>query len=203
MRTKLIQPHHKALIFDCDGTLADSMPAHYTAWLATLRRYGLDHLLPHERFLSWGGRPAMRILGQLAREGGVELDAHAVSIEKEQAYIDFAQDIRAIEPVLAIARRFRGRLPMAVATGSRRNAVMKTLSVIGAADWFDAIIASDDVTHHKPHPETFLRAAEAVGVAPGSCLAFEDGEPGLVAARAAGMDVIDVRDMLRNHTATP
>lgn len=191
----LVRPHHQALVFDCDGTLADTMPAHYVAWIATLRRFALDHLLPHERFMAMGGVPATQLLRLLAAEGGVEMDAPAVAIEKEAEYLRVATDIRPIERVLAIARSYRGRLPLAVATGGHRNVVEHTLSAIGVLDWFDAIVTADDVTHPKPAPEPFLRCAELMRVDPTRCLAFEDADPGIEAARAAGMDVVDVRVM--------
>lgn len=195
----MIEAHHKALVFDCDGTLADTMPVHYEAWIATLKRYALDHLFPHDRFMSLGGVPAVRILEELSREGGVAMDCRAVSLEKERAYIEAASNVCPIEPVLAIARDNRGKLPMAVATGGHRDVAEHTLGAIGVLDWFDAVVSADDVTHPKPHPETFLKCAQAMGVSPQVCLAFEDAEPGLAAARAAGMDVVDVRRLLHGQ----
>lgn len=190
-----VQPHHKAIIFDCDGTLADTMPAHYVAWIETLKRFKIEHLLPHERFMSLGGVPPTQILRMLATEGGVEMDAGVVAVEKEEVFLTVATDIRPIEPVLAIAREYRGKLPMAVASGGHRNVVLHTLDALGIRDWFDTIVTADDVTHPKPDPEPFLKCATILGVEPRDCIVFEDGEPGMVAARAAGMDLIDVRDL--------
>ncbi|MEM8739298.1 MAG: HAD family phosphatase [Planctomycetota bacterium] len=192
---KMIEPHHRALIFDCDGTLADSMPVHWIAWNTTLQRHGLDHLLPHERFMSLGGVPAVQIFEMLAEESGCELDPEQLTREKYEAYFDHADQIVRIDAVAAVALEQHGKLPMAVATGSTRKGVQRTLSAIGMLDHFEATVSADDVTHPKPHPETFLKAAELLGVEPQACLAFEDAEPGLVAARAAGMEVIDVATM--------
>jgi HAD superfamily hydrolase (TIGR01509 family) len=192
----MIQPHHQALVFDCDGTLADSMPVHWIAWNQTLRKHQLDHLLPHERFMNLGGVPARRIFETIAAEAGVTIDAHALALEKYEVYYANVDKIAPIEPVLQIARAYRGRLPMAVATGSTRRGVTSTLNAIAALDWFDAIVTAEDVSHPKPHPETYLKAAALLGVDPKHCLAFEDAEPGLVSARAAGMQVIDIRDLL-------
>lgn len=192
----MLQPHHRALIFDCDGTLADSMPVHWIAWHATLANHGLDHLMPHERFVAWGGVPASRIFEILAEESGRTLDAKAMIAEKYQAYFDHTDQIMRIEPIVALAYAQRGKLPMAVATGSTRTGVGRTLNAIGMGDFFEHIVSADDVTQHKPHPETFLKAAELLGVAPEYCLAFEDAVPGLESARAAGMDVIDVNEVL-------
>ncbi len=193
----MLQPHHQAIVFDCDGTLADSMPAHWVAWNSTLQRHGLDHLLPHERFMALGGVPATRIFEMLAAESGRTLDAAALTTEKYAAYFAAAHHIQPIAPTVALARKYKGRVPIAVATGSTRLGVSRTLEAIGLLDHFDAVITADDVTHHKPHPETFLKAAAALGIAPAFCLAFEDTEVGMQSARDAGMDVIDVNDLLQ------
>ena len=192
----MLQNHHRALIFDCDGTIADSMPVHWIAWSSTLKKHGLDHLLPHERFVSLGGVPAAQIFEMLGKESGRELDAKALTLEKYQAYYDHADQIRPIDAILNVARENKGKLPMAVATGSTRTGVTRTLTAIGMLDFFDAVVSADDVQHPKPHPETFLTAAAKLGVEPQYCLAFEDAAPGIAAARAAGMDVIDVNHVL-------
>ncbi|MEM1109161.1 MAG: HAD family phosphatase [Planctomycetota bacterium] len=193
---KLLQPHHKAIVFDCDGTLADSMPVHWIAWHETLKKYGLDHLLSFERFMNFGGVPAVQILQILADEGGKTIDAREVTAEKYRAYADHLDRIEPIEPMYSLAVETKGKLPIAVATGSTRGGITNTLKAIGLTDHFDAVVCADDVEHHKPHPETFLVAAAKLGVAPEDCLAFEDAPPGLESARAAGMDVIDVNDLL-------
>lgn len=192
----MIQPHHRALIFDCDGTLADSMPVHWIAWNSTLKKHGLDHLMPHERFMAFGGVPAMQIFDLLAAESGRELDARALTVEKYAAYAQHLDKITRIEPIVALALEHKGKLPIAVATGSTHTGITNTLKAIDLTDHFDAVVCADDVEHPKPHPETFLTAAAKLGVAPELCLAFEDAPPGLEAARAAGMDVIDVNQVL-------
>lgn len=192
----MLQPHHRALIFDCDGTLADSMPAHWVAWNTTLKAHALDHLMPHDRFMALGGVPATRIFEMLAAESGRVLDARAMTLQKYKAYFDHAHQIKRIDPIVALALEYKNKLPMAVATGSTREGVTRTLTAIDLLDHFDAIICADDVEHPKPHPETFLTAAAKLGVPPEACLAFEDALPGLESARAAGMDVIDVNQVL-------
>lgn len=192
----MLQPHHRAIIFDCDGTLADSMPAHWTAWHQTLKRHGLDRYLPHERFMALGGVPAHRIFEMIAEEAGVELDPRALADQKYEAYFESAHLIQPIAPTVSLARQTRGRLPMAVATGSTRKGVTRTLAAIGMGDFFETVICADDVSQPKPHPETYLKAAEALAVPPEHCLAFEDTEVGMRSARDAGMDVIDVNGLL-------
>ena len=192
----MLQPHHRALVFDCDGTLADSMPVHWIAWHETLKSHRLDHLMDHARFTALGGVPALQILEMLGREADRVLDARAIMLEKYDAYFRHAHRIQPIALTVELARSQKGKLPMAVATGSTRTGVTRTLEAIGMTDFFDAVVCADDVTRHKPHPETFLRCAELLGVAPEACLAFEDAVPGLEAARAAGMDVVDMNVLL-------
>jgi len=191
----MLQPHHRAIVFDCDGTLADSMPAHWIAWHHTLKDHGLDQYLPHERFMALGGVPAHRIFEMIAEEAGVVLDPLELAAKKYEAYFASAHLIQPIAPTVQLARRSQGRVPMAVATGSTRKGVTHTLGAIGMGDFFETVICADDVRHPKPHPETYLKAAEALGVAPAECLAFEDTEVGMQSARDAGMDVIDVNDL--------
>ncbi|MEX0775029.1 MAG: HAD-IA family hydrolase [Phycisphaeraceae bacterium] len=183
-----------ALVFDCDGTLADTMPAHFVAWSETTRRYGLE--LPEARFYELGGVPAHRIMALLAREQGVAIDALAAAHEKELAFERHLDSVQPIEPVVAIARQYRGKLPMAVATGGMRRIVERCLMNLGMADWFDALVSAEDVEHHKPAPDTYLLAAQRLHVHPAHCCAFEDTDLGLAAARAAGMTAVDIRRLL-------
>jgi len=183
----------KAIIFDCDGTLADTMPIHYLAWHATLLRYGID--FDEDRFYSMGGIPTARIAAILAEEHGVELDPEAVSHEKELEYLRHLAEARPHPAVEPIAREYRGTLPMAVATGSMRWIAEKTLTHLGMLDWFDAIVCADDVTNPKPAPDIFLEAARRLGVPPTDCLVYEDTDPGVQAAAAAGMECVDVRTL--------
>jgi len=182
------------LVFDCDGTLADTMPAHYVAWRDIAAHYGLT--FPEDRFYSLGGVPAERIVRLLADEQGVAIaDPAAVAHEKEEAFAEHLSSVDPIEEVVEIARAYRGRTPLAVATGGYRWLVEKSLTQIGILDWFDALVPADEITEPKPHPETYLEAARRLGVAAERCCAFEDTAPGITSAREAGMAVIDIRTM--------
>lgn len=186
-----------ALIFDCDGTLADTMPVHYVAWKAMLTEYGID--FPEDIFYAFAGMPSTKIVAQLAAEQGVELPAAAIDemvVSKEQGYVATIASVRPIEPVVAVARAARGKLPMAVASGGHRWVVHKTLEAIGTGAWFDAVVGAEDTERHKPEPDVFLEAARRLGVEPSGCVVFEDGEFGLEAARRAGMLPVDIRTWL-------
>ena len=182
---------YAALIFDCDGTLTDSMPVHYVAWRRTMDRYGI--LFTEDRFYQLGGMPTEKIIERLSQEQQVSIDASKASHEKEQAFLEMLDELRPVESVYEVARAFRGRLPMAVASGGYREIILKQLYQIECLDWFDVIVTAEDTLHHKPAPDVFLTAAERMGVPPRACLVYEDSELGVEAARAAMMDVIDIR----------
>jgi beta-phosphoglucomutase-like phosphatase (HAD superfamily) len=184
----------RGLIFDCDGTLADTMPVHFRAWTAMLAAHGL--VFPEPQFYAMAGMPSARIIDQLAVEQEREIAAAAVLAmvdDKEDRYVDMIDTVGPIAVVLDIAARHRGVLPMAVASGGERRIVVRTLEVIGVSEWFDAVVCAEDTTLHKPEPDVFLEAARRLDVPAASCVVFEDSELGLEAARRAGMTGIDIR----------
>jgi HAD superfamily hydrolase (TIGR01509 family) len=186
------QPRHAdAILFDCDGTLADTMPAHYRAWLTVTRAHGLA--FDEDRFYSLGGRPTRDIIATLAREAGVSVDVDHAAKVKERSFLDQLARIEAIGPVVDVVRRLRGRMPMAVVTGGYQEVCRKILTHIGLADAFDTIVASEDTDRHKPDPDPFHEAARRLGVRPERCVVWEDSDLGLEAARRGGMAWIDVR----------
>ena len=184
----------KGIIFDCDGTLADTMPLHWKAWNAVTTRHGLH--FPEDRFYALGGVPSRDIIAMLCREQGVELDCHAVAKEKEEAYLPFLPQVQPVRIVVEVAEANHGRLPMAVASGGLKPIIEQVLEHLKILHYFDAIITSEDVKHQKPAPDIFLEAARRIGVAPEHCRAYEDTDLGLQAIRAAGMEAIDVRELL-------
>lgn len=186
-----------ALVFDCDGTLADTMPAHFVAWRDTMNRYGID--FPEDRFYALGGVHAHRIVAMLFAEQGKPIsDDRILEIaeEKEREFQKHLSHVTPVEPVVAVAQQFAGRLPMAVASGGYRHIIERSLELIGIRDLFPVIVSHEDVEHHKPAPDTFLLAARRLGVDPTRCCAFEDTDLGLQAVRAAGMTAVDIRHLL-------
>lgn len=182
---------YKALIFDCDGTLTDSMPLHYMAWSRTLSRYGVA--FPEDRFYALGGMPSKHIVSLLSSEHGVDVDAHIAANEKEALFLELMRHLVPITEVIEVARHFRGQLPMAVASGGYRHIILQQLTQIGISDWFETIVSAEDTLRHKPDPDVFLLAAERMGVPPEACLVYEDSSLGIDAAKAASMDYVDIR----------
>jgi beta-phosphoglucomutase family hydrolase len=185
----------KGIIFDCDGTLADTMPLHWKAWQTITSKHGLH--FPEERFYALGGVPSRDILKMLCAEQGKELDCLAVAKEKEDAYLPFLLDVQAIDVVVAVAEANHGKLPMAVASGGMKHIIERVLEHLKIRHYFDAIVTSEDVRNQKPAPDIFLEAARRIGVPPVNCRAYEDTDLGLEAIRSAGMDEVDVRVLLK------
>jgi HAD superfamily hydrolase (TIGR01509 family) len=177
-----------AYIFDCDGTLADTMGLHYDAWKMALEPHGAD--LPEDLYYSWGGRPTREIVEALNEMQGLLMDPEAMVHHKEGLYHSLIPEVRAIEPVVAFARSMHGKKPLAVASGGGRKAVTATLESLGLIHLFEAIITSEDYKNGKPSPDPYLEAARRLGVAPEGCLVFEDTEIGKQSALAAGMQCV-------------
>src|SRR5712691_5246825 len=192
-----VQP--RGLIFDCDGTLADTMPLHWRAWQVITARHRLH--LPEERFYSLGGVPSRDILKMLSAEQGRELDHLAVAREKEAEYRPLIAQIEPINTVVGIARENYGKIPLAVASGGTRKIIEQVLDHLGIRGLFNAIVTSEDVPKQKPAPDIFLEAARRIAVAPQFCRAYEDTDLGMQAIRAAGMEAVDVRELLRKREA--
>lgn len=182
----------KGLIFDLDGTIADTMPAHFTAWQKTSARYGID--FTPELFAQLAGIPLYATVKKLNEIFGKNISPEELGDLKESMFLETLDQTQPIKPVTDIIKKYHGILPMAVGTGGQRSIARQTLEVIGMAQYFNILVSSDDILHPKPHPETFLKCAELMEVAPYQCLVFEDGLPGIRAAENAGMKVIDVKN---------
>jgi beta-phosphoglucomutase family hydrolase len=192
----MIDLHHiyDGLIFDMDGTLADTMPTHFVAWSRSLAEHGIE--FSEDRFYALGGVPAAAIIEMLADEQGKSVSSEVVAEAKEALFMELLQDVQPILPVKAIAEFHRAYMPMAIATGSPSWVAEKILKSLGIRDWFGAVVGAEDVEHAKPAPDTYLRAAELIGVDPQRCHAFEDTELGVQAAQNAGMTVVNINTLL-------
>lgn len=186
--------NYQAIIFDCDGTLVDSMPLQYEAWVEAMSAYGIT--FPQKQFYDLAGVPTEAIIGILSREQNkVVADVKQASALKEKAFIARIDRLRPIQPVVDVARYFHGKIPLAVASGGPREVIERQLKVVGCSGWFEAIVAAGDTERAKPHPDVFLEAARRLKVEPEQCLVYEDADLGVQAAKAAGMDFVDVREI--------
>ena len=185
-----VNPKAKALIFDLDGTLADTMPIHYIAWKNAAAKYGIDFTI--ELFSQLAGVPLYPTVEKLNQVFGTNIDPKEMGDIKEAEFEKNMHLTPEIKVVTDLVRMWHGKLPMAVGTGGSRRLSLKSLEIIGLKDYFDILVTSEDVSNFKPHPDTFLRCAELMGVNPVDCEVFEDGLLGLQAAKAAGMMVVDV-----------
>jgi len=194
VRLELPSGEFKALLFDCDGTIADSMPLHYVAWKRALGEHGCE--FPEDIFYAWGGMPAAEIITTLGRQQGIAMPIADVEHRKEALYYEMLPDLRAVPEVLAeIERNWalgEGKLPMAVVSGSTRDSVTKSLIALGLLDRFATLVCAGDYAKSKPDPEPFLTAAARLQIEPEYCLVFEDTAMGIEAATSAGMASIKI-----------
>ena len=185
MKKLTVDPKARALIFDLDGTIADTMPVHYLAYKKILHGYGID--FTPELFASLAGIPAIGTIEKLNQLFGTTMDPVATGLAKEKEYENRMHRMKPITPVVDLVTRYHGKLPMAVGTGGYKRLAWKTLEILGLDNYFKILVSSEDVQHPKPHPETFLKCAALMGVEPEVCQVFEDGALGIEAAAAAGM----------------
>jgi HAD superfamily hydrolase (TIGR01509 family) len=188
MEIILPEGNFAAYIFDCDGTLADTMPLHYKAWCAVLKEHACD--FPEALFYQLGGVPAVGVIEILNQRHGLSLPPQETALAKEEIYTRMISHILPIEPVVALVHEFYRKIPMAVASGGYRKIVIQTLDSLGITEKFDAIVGCEDYEKGKPAPDPFLEAARRLNVPPEKCLVFEDAPTGIESAKAAGMQYV-------------
>ena len=191
-----IHPDTRALIFDCDGTLADTMPLHWQAWYETFDAFGIS--CPHDVLEQLKGAPTEDIIEYINKSFGYHVDIALFTKEKEKRSREKLKDTKPIIPVVNLAIKFKGKFPMAVASGGKRINVDLTLETIGLQDHFDAILTADDKIKPKPAPDLFLEAAKRLNTEPRFCQVFEDSDLGIEAAKKANMFATDVRIYLND-----
>lgn len=193
LKTNLqIDQRAKGLIFDLDGTLANTMPIHYLAWRNAAAQYGID--FTPELFQQLAGIPLYPTVQKLNEIFGMNIDPKEMGDLKEDEFEQNMHLTPEIKIVTDLVRLYHGKLPMAVGTGGSRRLALKTLDIIGLNGYFEALVTSEDVENYKPDPETFLKCAALMGVHPSDCEVFEDGILGIKAALSAGMMVVDVTE---------
>ncbi len=190
MKLKLPDGPFKAYLFDCDGTIVDSMPLHYVAWKKALAEWNCE--FPEDVFYSWGGMPVREIVATLNARNGLEMPVQELAKRKEGLYYESLPMLQAVPEVMEHIDLSHGKIPFAVVSGSTRESVTKSLTILGILDKFDTLVCAGDYTKAKPDPEPFLIAAERLGVAPGDCLVFEDTDMGIQAATSAGMASVKI-----------
>lgn len=190
MKLKLPTGPFKAYLFDCDGTIADSMPIHYITWKRALGEWNCE--FTEEIFYAWGGMPMDEIISALNLQQGLKMPVEDVARRKEELFFETLPELKAVPEVLEHIEDQYGRIPFAVVSGGTRESVTASLNALKILDRFETLVCAGDYQRCKPDPEPFLTAARRLGVAPESCLVFEDTEMGLQAATAAGMASVKV-----------
>jgi len=186
----------RALIFDLDGTLADTMPTHYLAWQQVAQNHNFH--FPEKLFYDLAGVPTREIANILNKKYNLSLDPLRTEEEKEKNYLTLAgKNIKPILVVVNVLKEHYNKIPVACGTGNNKEIALLTLKAIGLEGIFDILVTADDVERPKPYPDTFLLCAEKMKVAPEICQVFEDGLPGIEAAKKAKMIPTDVRPYLK------
>lgn len=179
-----------AYLFDCDGTIADSMPLHYVAWREAVAAWNCS--FSEELFYAWAGFPVAKIISLLNQKQGLNMPVEEVERRKEELYLQSLPDLKSVPEVVEHIDLQYGRIPLAVVSGSTRESVSASLRSLHLLDKFETLVCAGDYEKGKPDPEAFLTAAARLNVEPGSCLVFEDGDLGIAAAKAAGMAAVKV-----------
>jgi beta-phosphoglucomutase family hydrolase len=198
MKLKIPAGDFRAYLFDCDGTVADSMPLHYIAWKTALGEWNCE--FDEKLFYEWGGKPPVEIVASLNQMQGLSMPVEQVASRKEHLYFELLPQLEPVAEVLEHIEAMHRRIPFAVVSGSNRESVKNSLTAIGLLDKFDLIVGSEDYTRSKPAPDAFLTAAQRLGVRPQDCLVFEDTALGIQAATAAGMASVKVPSPLERKT---
>jgi HAD superfamily hydrolase (TIGR01509 family) len=191
MKLNLPTRAYEGYIFDCDGTLADTMPLHYRAWSQALAEQGAPFIFAEEDFYFLGGTPSRRIIEIFNERYATTLDEEEVAQHKEKIFLTLIDQVQPIHAVVAYAEELHAAgKKLAVASGGAQDIVRRTLELLKIDHYFTTIVTAEQVVRGKPFPEMFLLAASRLEAAPANCLVFEDTPTGVQAAVAAGMDYV-------------
>jgi len=186
-----VHPEAKALIFDLDGTLSNSLPVHVATWNKIGETYNFK--FDPKIVLEMTGRPTIEFARHVVKRYNLNIEPEDIVRQKQTSFWDLAHLLEPVEEILSIVKEYHKKLPMSVGTGASRKSAEIQLDALGLTEYFDAIVSADDVTRHKPEPETFLECARQMNIDPEYCQVFEDGDLGIEAAKKAGMFITDVR----------
>ncbi|MBT3386203.1 MAG: beta-phosphoglucomutase family hydrolase [Prolixibacteraceae bacterium] len=189
-----INQNTKGLIFDLDGTLSDSLPVHVATWNKVGEEYGFD--FDPQIVYEMTGRPTIEFARRVVSQFNLAVSPEEIVGLKQQAFWESTDLLKPVDQVVALVKKYFGKLPLAVGTGASRKSAEIQLEILNLRHYFDAIVSADDVAKHKPDPDTFLKCAQLIGVEPQFCQVFEDGDLGIAAAEKAGMMVTDVRPFI-------
>ena len=189
-----VHPKAKALIFDLDGTLSNSLPVHVETWKMVGEKYGFD--FDPQIIHDMTGRPTIEFAQRIIEQYKLAEKPELLVALKQQSFWNMAHLLEPVAEVISIVKNYHGILPMSVGTGASGKSAMIQLEVLGLIGYFDFVVSAEDVTKHKPHPETFLKCAKLMGIEPQYCQVFEDGDLGISAARQAGMHITDIRNFI-------
>ena len=189
----VIPQHIKGIIFDLDGTLADTMPIHYKACQLACREYGVE--FPYDFFIEKAGIPTLKVFELFVNTyDHKNIDGVVLGKQKEKLFLDLLSTTQAISAAETLLIQNLGKRKIAIGSGGQKISVVKTLKAIGHLEHIDVIVSADDVTHHKPAPDTFLDCAKKLNLLPNECIVLEDAELGFEAAKQAGMEFIDINN---------
>jgi HAD superfamily hydrolase (TIGR01549 family) len=192
MGISLVEGTFAALIFDCDGTLVDTSPAHLAALQVGLDAYGLT--VAKEWYYPRGGLTSEALMNDYEALLGRAVPREDILARHRVAFQEGLQSLQEITVIAEVAREWHGRVPMAVASNGHRENVEASLTATKLLSLFDFIVTGGDVKRGKPEPDVFLEAARRMGVAAADCIVFEDTDEGLEGARRAGMRRVDIRE---------
>ncbi|MGA0333595.1 MAG: HAD family hydrolase [Kiritimatiellia bacterium] len=181
-----------AVLFDCDGTLVDTMGAHYRSWEAVLAGENSEYTLSYDHFCTWGGMAGHLVAQEICSLLKLDRDPEELAQRKREHFLSVDHEHPLISPIVDFARKVAQTHPVAVVSGGNRPTVEQTLLKAGIRNLFSVVVTPEDVVHGKPAPDMYLLAAEKLGVKPEDCLVLEDGPPGIEAATSAGMRVVAV-----------
>lgn len=190
-----VHPDARALIFDLDGTLSNSLPVHIATWNKIGDLYGFK--FDPQILLELTGRPTIEFAKRIVEQYRLDVQPEEIVKLKQQSFWDSSQLLKPVEEIIAVVKAYHNKLPMSVGTGASRRSAEVQLKALDIARYFDFIVSAEDVTNHKPEPDTFLECARLMKVEPANCQVYEDGELGISAAKKAGMIVTDVRPYIK------